>query len=174
MRSVHVLSFRGMTAFDDACMEALVRLLQGRPQVFSLNMGEKPNVSLKGWKCLAAHLWVGHIVCLFIDKINCKEIVIRECLDAIAGTRRRKDGTVRSRAGRREVLETEASELVRQADKAKQPREVKPLLRKAARLVPWRTGKTMALARSHGQSVEHWFAKPWWHPKKSWPALQDL
>ena len=148
MRSCRVLSLAGLQSFDDACMTALVALLETRPRVFSVNLGEKRGVTHRGWAALVAHLRRGHVICTFVDAVDAASHV-RDVKSAVAE--------------RRFALEAKAKAAIDRGEIAA-----------AAMLVPWRTGSTWRSVEAFAGSVDLWFAKPFWHPKCRWPALERV
>lgn len=84
-RNVHVLCLTLLPAFDDACMEALIDLLKssnGR-NIFSINLGEKGNISFRMWQEFCECLPKTGIRYLFVDTkdllLACEKQVTSNC-----------------------------------------------------------------------------------------------
>eukprot|EP00962_Isochrysis_galbana_P028601 scaffold9059_cov108-Isochrysis_galbana.AAC.4 len=61
-----------MEGFDDECVSALLELLRQHHGIFSVNLGEKPNVTCRGWRSLRTGLSESNVIAMFIDFKNIK------------------------------------------------------------------------------------------------------
>lgn len=100
MRRARVLDFSGMVSFGDINIDNLLEVLAAHKQIFSINLGEKPNVSTKSWEKVIASVNCGHngIRYCFVDQINCPAYLVRQLKLAIR-TQRSVDVFMQKNAG---------------------------------------------------------------------------
>jgi len=173
MNSIHVLSFHGMEGFDDECVSALLELLRQYHGIFSVNLGEKPNVTCRGWRSLRTGLSESNVIAVFIDFKNIK------CAfggtDKIAGHFIRlvkndlKQRRLRAQDSAQAHLRLAAGCAAGDATGRKRHTG------KAADIAPWCTGHVQSYIRTFGKGKDLWWAKPFWSwsptKKSDWRAL---
>lgn len=68
---IYVLCLASLSEFDDSCMTVLINLLQSKgKRIFSVNLGEKPKVSIESWQKFCDCLPNTGVRYLFVDSVN--------------------------------------------------------------------------------------------------------
>ena len=137
--------------FDEQCMASLLNLLRRHPQIMSLNMGEKGEVSEQAWDMFieAIECFEVGVVFTFADTTNLVPSQIRRLKDACMANQRERERRARV------LLEGRGCRSVAWRNNS------------ARRLAPWRDHGIVEDMRKkciHGSSMEAAFGKVWNFP----------